>query len=238
VTTLDIIIITTAVAAGAAVQGTLGFGLGLVAAPVAALVDTRLVPGPMLFIGVPLTVLVALRERGELDWKGIRWALVGRVAGTVVGVLAVANLPESQLIVVFASAIIAAVVLSIAGWRLRPEPGTLMSAGLASGFMGTVTSIGGPPMALVYQRETGAKLRSTLAAYFMVGAAFSLFLLAAAGEFGRVELRLGLLLLPGMAAGFLLSRPLARWLDRGYTRFAVLTFAVVSSVTLLVRELL
>lgn len=104
----------------------LGFGLGLVAAPVAAIVDPRLVPGPRLFVAFLLTVLVARRERGALDWHGIRWALVGRVAGTLAGTHAVAALPQSELVVVLACGVLAAVVLSPSGWRLHPTTGTLL----------------------------------------------------------------------------------------------------------------
>jgi uncharacterized membrane protein YfcA len=233
----DVVIVTLAVAVGACVQGSVGFGFGLVAAPVVALVDTRFVPGPLLLSGVILAVLVALRERGALDWLGIRWAIVGRIPGTLLGAWAVVALPERGVVILFASAVLAAVALSLAGWTLRPDPPTLLGAGATSGFMGTVTSIGGPPMALVYQRQSGAELRATLALFFVVGAAFSLLVLSVAGQVGREELRLGLLLVPGMAVGFLLSRAAARYLDRGHTRVAVLGVATASSVALLVQQL-
>jgi uncharacterized membrane protein YfcA len=133
--------------------------------------------------------------------------------------------------------VLAAVALSLAGWTLRPDPPTLLGAGATSGFMGTVTSIGGPPMALVYQRHTGAQLRATLALFFLIGAAFSLLVLSVAGQFGTEELSLGLLLVPGMIAGFLLSRVAAHYLDRGYTRMAVLAFSTAASIALLVQQL-
>jgi uncharacterized membrane protein YfcA len=237
VTPVDVAVVTLAVVVGACVQGSVGFGFGLIAAPVAALVDTRFVPGPLLFSGVVLAVLVALRERGALDWLGIRWAVAGRIPGTLLGAWAVAVLPEQGLVIMFASAVLAAVALSLAGWTLRPEPATLLGAGATSGFMGTVTSIGGPPMALVYQHHTGAQLRATLALFFLIGAAFSLLVLGVAGEFRAEELRLGLLLVPGMIAGFLISRVAAHYLDRGYTRVAVLAFSTAASIALLVQQL-
>lgn len=234
----EVAVVTVVVAAGACIQSAVGFGLGLLAAPLLALVDTDLVPGPLLFVMLPLTVLVARRERGALDFRGIRWALVGRVPGTVAGSLAVASVPEGGLAVLFGSVVLGAVVLSVAGWHVRPTPGALVAAGAASGFMGTATSIGGPPVALVYQRRSGAELRATLAAYFVVGAAFSVAMLAVVGEFGRRDVWLGLLLLPGMLSGYLLSGRAARVLDRGYTRAAVLGFAALSSIVLIGRELI
>jgi len=54
-----------------------------------------------------------------------------------------------------ASSVAIAVIISLItarrGQVIKTTPITLSSAGLASGFMGTVTSIGGPAMALVYK---------------------------------------------------------------------------------------
>jgi uncharacterized protein len=225
-----------AIVCGAAAQGSLGFGLGLIAAPVLALADERFVPGPLLFVGVVLTVMVALRERGSLDVRGVRWAVAGRIPGTILGAIAIAHLPERGLIVLFAVLVIAAVVVSAAGVVVSPTAPTVFSAGAASGFMGTITSIGGPPMALVYQREKGAQLRSTLAVFFLVGASFSLLVLIVIGRFEAADLRLGLSLVPPMVVGFAVSGATRHWFDRGYIRPAILWFAGVTSVVVLVRE--
>ena len=227
-----------AVAAAACVHGALGFGLGTVAAPVLALVDDRFVPGPLLCVGLVLTLLVAARERGSLDVRGVRWAIVGRVPGTLVGAAAVVALPERGLILLFAVLVLGGVALSVAGFHLEPTGPANFGAGAASGFMGTITSVGGPAMALLYQREDGARLRSTLALFFVFGAALSLTMLTVTGSFGHEELRIGLSLLPPTLLGFGLSAASARWLDQGRTRAAILWFAGVTSGVLLLRELI
>ena len=58
--------------------------------------------------------------------------------------------------------------------RLPINRGTLLPAGLLSGFAGTATSIGGPPLALLYQHSDRPGVRTTLAVYFTTGAAISL----------------------------------------------------------------
>lgn len=232
------LVVALAVAVAACVHGALGFGLGTVGAPVLALVDERLVPGPLLCVGVVLTLLVALRERGSLDVGGVRWAIVGRVPGTLVGAVAVAALPQRGLILLFAVLVLAGVALSAAGLRVEPTGPANFGAGAASGFMGTITSVGGPAMALLYQREDGARLRSTLALFFVFGAALSLSTLTVTGAFGGEELGLGLSLLPPTLLGFALSAVSARWLDQGRTRGAILWFAGATSAVLLLREVL
>jgi hypothetical protein len=47
-----------AVTIGSTVQGSVGLGLGLVAAPILALIDPMLIPGPILLCGLVLTLLM------------------------------------------------------------------------------------------------------------------------------------------------------------------------------------
>lgn len=58
------------------------------------------------------------------------------------------------------------------------------------------------------------------------------------GRFGARDLWLGVLLLPGTLAGYAVSAPLARWLDRGYTRAAVLGLFAAAGLALVIRRLL
>ncbi len=51
------------VAVGAAVQGSLGLGYPLIAAPFLILIDPLLVPGPVLINALVLVVLITIRDR-------------------------------------------------------------------------------------------------------------------------------------------------------------------------------
>lgn len=223
--------------AGACLQGSIGFGLGLLGAPVLALVDPRFVPGPLIAVGVVLTLGVLHRERRSLRLGVVRWAMLGRVVGSAGGAAAVAAVSERALGMLFAVLILTAVALSVAGRQVVPEPRTLLGAGILSGFMGTAVSVGGPPLALVYQRERGPELRATMAAFMVFGALVSLAMLVLFGQFGLVQLRLSVLLVPGAVAGFTASRFLARVLDRGWVRPVVLLFSAASAVALLIDSL-
>lgn len=233
-TTIGYVIALGTVAVGALTQGALGFGFGMLAAPVLAIVDDDLVPGAVLVLGVTVAAIIAWQERGALDWRGIRWALVGRVLGTVLGVLALSWLDAEDFAIVLGSFILVAVVLSVAGWHVRPTRSTLVGAGTVSGVMGTLTSIGGPPMALVYQRERAAQIRSTLAGFFLFGASLAIVSLTVSGQFGRGELVDGVRLLPGLLLGVVASRKLGRYLDNGWTRPALLALCTVAAIVLIV----
>jgi uncharacterized membrane protein YfcA len=225
-------------AVGAAVQGSVGFGLALIAAPLLLIIDRNLVPGPMLAASLVLTLLVAWRDRRSMDTGGIGWALMGRVLGTVPAVLALAAVSARSFDLFFAALVMMAVALSLAHPDLRPTRGAIFTAGAVSGFMGTISSIGGPPVALVYQHETGARLRGTLSGYFVIGCLMSIAALAVAGLFGKEDLVLSALLVPGILAGFAVSRWTRHWADRGATRPLVLILSFASATFVLVRALL
>lgn len=232
----ELVLVLAAVLVGSCIQGSLGFGLGLVAAPVLVMVDTALVPGVVLGMGVPLTYLVAWRERRALDVRRVSWAMAGRIPGTVVGSVAVLVLTERWLAGMFAVALLLAVGASIAGLGVEPTRRAMFTAGLGSGFMGTATSVGGPPMALLLQREGGPELRASLAAFMAFGATISLVALVVVGEFDRRAVIVTLVLVPAVLVGFAVSRWTNPILDRGYTRPAVLLFATLSAISILLRD--
>ncbi len=227
-----------AVAAGAVVQGAVGFGIALVAAPLLALLDPALVPVPLLMLTSVHAVLAMRRDGQGADWRGVGWAMLGRLPGTAIGVLAVITLPQWALSLVIGLFVLAFVALSLLTWRPRQTPGSLVVAGVVSGVGGTAASIGGPPLALLYQHSTGAQVRGTMAAYFVLGSIISIGALAAAGQVTREALVAAAMLAPFLVAGFVLSGPARAVLDAGRTRAAVLVVAGTSAVLLIGRSAL
>src|SRR4051812_20106667 len=165
------------VAVTSAVQGAVGFGMNLLAVPVLVVLDPLLVPGPAVAAGLVLSVLVAVRERTPMD-RRLGWALVGLLPGTLLALALLAAVPSDDLAVPLGVLVLVAVGLSAVRLELSPTPTPLGVAGLASGFLATAGSIGGPPLALVYARSPGARLRSNLSTFFVVTAAVALVALA------------------------------------------------------------
>ncbi|HUR48812.1 MAG TPA: sulfite exporter TauE/SafE family protein [Acidimicrobiales bacterium] len=224
-------------AAAAGLQGGLGFGMNLLAAPLVALIEPKLVPGPLLVAAVLLTVLIARRNRAHVDWTGLRWVMAGRLPGTLLGALVVASISARGVSIAVGLAVLLAAALSVSRLALSPKPLTLLGAGLVSGFSGTVSSIGGPPLAVVYAGQRGAVIRGTLSVIFVIGGLISAMALALVGRLGTQELGLALLLQPPVILGFLASRRLAAHLDAGRTKAAVLSVSVLGAIAVIVSEL-
>ncbi len=235
---LEIALVGLIVLVGSTLQGSVGFGMGLLASPLLILIDPRFVPAPILLSTLVLVSLLTLRERHAIDLHGIGWAMVGRVGGTAAAGVVLVALPGDRLVLLFGILVLAGVGMSVSRVRLAPVRPVLVGAGLISGVLGTIASIGGPPMALVYQNEPGARIRSTMSGFFMAGTILSLAALRGVGRFGLYEVGLAMLMLPALLAGYVLSGWTAGVVDRGHTRRAVLAVSGASGVAIVIRQLL
>ena len=223
------------VAGGTIVQGSLGFGVALVGAPLLYLVDPVFVPAPMIVVGFVVAALVAMRERAGIDAREVRRAVPGLALGIALAAVVLRVLPADALGLLFGVLVLLAVTLSLGVSPPAPGRRLLFVAGGLSGFMGTATSIGGPPLILALQAYSGTRLRGTASACFTTSAALSLAALAWAGHMGPREAVLGLLLLPPVALGFAVSHWTARALDRQWLRTAVLGVCALAGVMAIVR---
>jgi len=226
------------VAVGAAVQGAVGFGLVLVAAPIVTPIDPRFVPGPMLVAALALCLVMAVQDRAGLDVGAVGWAVVGRVPGSVLGAWLLTKLDAEALEVVVAIAVLAGVLMTASRVRILITRASLLAAGFVAGVMGTTTAIGGPPIAIVYQHEAGPTLRGTMSGFFVAGALMSMGTLMVVGRFGWLDVRLGLELVPATVVGYSIGRPIVRVLDRGHTRTAVLVVSAAAAAVLLLRRVI
>ena len=223
---------------GATVQGLVGLGLGLVAAPVVTILDPSLMPELMLVLAALLPLLTLIGSHDEIDWGGLAWVLSARVPGTAVGVLVLALFTERHLGVAVALMVLLGVALTIRAVEVPVRPATLVVAGLVSGAAGTATSIGGPPVALLYQHRSPDQIRSTLAVLFTVGAGMSLAGIWLGGNFEVRLLLLALLLTPCLAVGAWAGGRLQGVFPDHRIRYAVLGVCAASAIALLVRSLL
>jgi uncharacterized membrane protein YfcA len=222
---------------GAAVQGLVGLGLGLVAAPVTVLLEPSLMPDLLLWLALLLPVVTLVREHHEIDWPVLGWSMSARIPGTVVGVWLLSVFSERALGVAVGLMVLVSVALTAHAVVVPVNRTSLVAAGLASGVTGTATSIGGPPMALLIQHRPAHQIRSTLGVYFLLGAGLSLAGLGVAGELERSTFVLAMLMVPCLLVGFWISRVLNRRMPRDRVRGAVLVVCGASAVVLLVRSL-
>lgn len=222
---------------GSAIQGSVGFGLSLFAAPLLVLIDPVLVPGPAIVGSSVLNLLVMRREVAPGAWTELRRPIIAQVPGALAGAALVALVATDNITIFFSLMILLAVGLSISGLHPPRSPRNLTIAGAASGFMGTAVGIGGPPLALLYQRADGPTIRGRLSRYFACASVVSLVMLAIFGQFTIDDLRTGLILIPAAILGYLASSLLLGRVNAAVVRVAVLALSAASAVVALVRSL-
>ena len=221
------------VAAGL-VQGTIGFGLSVVSVPVLSLLDRDLAPVPQLLITLALALAIVWREWRHLDLSGVGWVLVGRLPGAALGVVLLKTFADTALEALVAALVLIGVAIVGSGVVIRLTPFTKITAGVASGTMGLVASIGGPPLALLYRDVKGGTMRSSLNAIFAIGIMFSIAVRGAIGEISNTDIKIALVLLPAALAGLWLSRFFTDRIEGAALKKAVLLVSALAAAGLLV----
>jgi uncharacterized protein len=226
------------VIAGAILQGSIGFGLGPFAVPLLLLINPIFIPGPILLIALVLTILMYKREKHAVNKNEIKWAVLGRTIGTIAGAIVLTIISKSHLSLLFAIIILLSLIMFASGIKLKLSNLNLIIVGTMSGFMGTTTSIGGPPMGLLYQNEKGPRIRGTLSGIFMIGTILALVSLIIINKFWITEFIISLILLPGIFIGYYFSRYSTKILDKGYIRPSILIISAITFTILTLRYIL
>lgn len=227
-----------AVALGAAVQSAVGFGLAVVAAPFIVLVEPALMPASLLVGGFFLPLWELVRGERDIDVRLLASAYGMRLLLTPAGALLVAWAGAREIALIVGVMILVVVAVSLTPLSVRASVPNALLAGAVTGVSGTAAAIGGPFFAMVLQHERQERIRSTLAAFFVLGSATSLAALSLAGEVDRTQLYAGVLWLPFIAMGVWLGRPLREAISPLRMRRAVLAFCTVASLVVIARALL
>jgi uncharacterized membrane protein YfcA len=219
----------------ACLQGIGGIGFAMLCAPVGGLFFPEMAPASLLVLGGLVSLACALREPAHIDWAMARWGILGRCAGGAVAVAIFAVAPTRYLSAIYGFLLLAAVLLAMNGWKIEPTRRNTALAGVISGVMGTITSAGAPPFAILTQRLEPPQIRATVGCILAAGAAVSLMLLGAAGRFGLPQFALSIALAPWMLAGFFLSGRVGRRIPARRIRQFLLALAGMGGLGILVK---
>ena len=224
--------------AAATLQSTIGFGFAILSVPVLSLIDPRMAPVPQLLLIVPLTAGMLIREWHSLDLGGVGWVIFGRVLGAGLGVALL--MVADQLILDLS---IAAIVLSAVGALtfVKTIPRNRVTetiAGTISGTGALVSSIGGPPLALLYRDAGGSTLRSSLAAIFAIGLVITISARVSGGLITLDDVIIALCLVPSVGLGLFFSKFLIGRVEGAPLRLGIIIVASLAAVGLTVRALL
>jgi uncharacterized membrane protein YfcA len=227
------IIVTLLTIIGSILQASVGFGFGLIVVPFLLAIDTNFVPVPIIFSSLFLMSHVAYKNRFSLSGHSIHYIIIGLLAGAPIGAVILTIIDSKKLIYFVSTVVILGLVASLLNFRVKITPATQFAAATTASILGTSIGIGGVPFALLYQNETGERIRAVLSTAFFVGSIFSLIALSFTSNISSASLLLGCYLIPGIFVGSFIGQKCAVFIDKGYSRIAVILLSSGSVVYLL-----
>nr|WP_105902804.1 sulfite exporter TauE/SafE family protein [Vibrio gangliei] len=222
---------------GSFVQSAIGFGLAVVAAPLLFLVSPDYVPAPIVMVALFNSLFNAYKYRNNIALGGLKMAIYGRVPGSIFGGVLLLYVSSSALSLWLGVMVLLAVLISLLPIRFEPTPNRMAVAGFFSGFMGTSSSIGGPPMALILQHQDAASLRGNLAAFFVFSSMISLIVQYFIGYLHWDLLLKTLPLLPMGWLGYVAAQVIVKYVSKEWIRILTLIICLISAATAIVRGL-
>ncbi|MDJ0740986.1 MAG: sulfite exporter TauE/SafE family protein [Gammaproteobacteria bacterium] len=223
------------------VRGIAGFGSGLIAIPLLALVLPLTVAVPLVvFLDYVASATHGLKDRAQICWREI----LPLLPFTAVGVLLGLYLFRSVDAVLLAHAL-GVFVLLYASYSLffKDSLGIVSRrwsavAGLLGGLIGTLFGTGGP-FYVLYLKHRGldkTQFRATFATIFLLDGAGRLTGYLSGGFFDRDWITLAALSLPLMAVGLYLGGHVHTTISQRAFHVAVSSLLVISGVSLLLRH--
>jgi uncharacterized membrane protein YfcA len=221
----------------ASVQGVLGFGFAVIASPIVVQINPSLVPQLLALLGFPLALRVFLREKSTVDWKPMKFLIIGRIIGGPIGLYFLTTLDPKPLSISVGLIVLSAGLGSFFGWNVKRNPTNSFTAGALSGIFGMIAAIGGPPVAILYRGTKGDEFRPSLNAVFTLGIVITLSLLFFTGNLNMEHIILFLYLITPVLLGIRFSTSMFSLVSDKLIADAVTYFSIISGVIVVYRSI-
>lgn len=236
-TILEAIGVIALTAVGSAVQGSVGIGLSLVAAPGLIAIDADFAPGPLMAGGVAVSFRHFITERRHALASDLRALITGLPFGLAAGIAFIIVADARLLSIVIGVTIVVFAVVLLGGAHIKRTQWSLRIVGAATAFTSSTAALPGPPLALTFSDVEGPRLRGTLGTCVCALGTLLFIALTLAGKYGVDELKLTAIMIPGVSLGLGLSKWARPYLDRSWLRPAILLLSAAGGLTLILRNI-
>jgi uncharacterized protein len=213
------------------VNGALGYGFSSLTVPLALVFYTNRILNPAIVVievFVNFYVLFINLSGVPAVWKRVFPILIGMLPGIAVGALALASLQPGWIKFVTYTVILPLILLQAAGWRRPIQSRWLMGLpfGTALGILYSVTTISGPPLAILFNNQGLVKdeFRAGLALVRVAESSVTAIVYYQLGLFIAESGGLLLVFIPSVVVGIPLGAYLIRRLDAETFRRICMSF--------------
>jgi uncharacterized protein len=213
------------------VNGALGYGFSSLTVPLALVFYTNRVLNPavvLIEVVLNLYVLFINLDGVPAVWKRVFPILIGQLPGIAVGAVALASVQPEWIKFGTYTAILPLILVQAAGWR-RPVRSTWLIGlpfGTALGILYSVTTISGPPLAILFNNQglVKSEFRAGLALVRVAESSVTAIVYYQLGLFIAESASILLVFIPTVAIGVPLGAYLIRHLDAETFRRICMSF--------------
>jgi hypothetical protein len=217
---MDQVVLVTITFIASTVNGALGYGFSSITVPVALLFYTNRVLNPALvLVELVINSYVLFMNRGSIPniWRQVMPILIGLVIGVAIGSYILSFVHPAWVKFVTYFFLLPLILLQAAGIRrpIKAEKTIAVPFGIGIGTLYSVTTISGPPLALLFNNQGYAKqdFRAALgvirvAESVVTGIAYSFI-----GLYSAASLAIIPYIVPSVIIGIPLGTFLIRWMD-------------------------
>ena len=204
----------------AAVNGALGYGFSSITVPVALLFYTNRVLNPALVLvelAINAYVLFINRKSIPFIWRRVVPILIGLVVGVAIGSYVLFLVQPAWVKFVTYFLLLPLILLQAAGIRkpIQAENVIAVPFGIGIGSLYSMTTISGPPLALLFNNQGYAKqdFRAALSVIRLAEASLTAIAYGLIGLYGSGAMEIIPLIVPSVLFGIPLGTIMIRWMD-------------------------
>lgn len=214
-----------------------GVSIGMIIVPFLAMISYTLVPTPVIFASLALTVMMSYQGREYIDFKNIPSISIAMLFGILLAAYMMIRIEFEYLGIVFGILILFSVLISIKVKTFTLNPALNYSAGFMAGFMRAMAAVGGQIIALLFQNHSLQSIKATLAALYTIFNITMLIIFYFTGQLSHEHLISGLYMIPGFLIGVFIAPMFTQYFNPKHTKPVVLGMAIVGALILIVQGL-
>ena len=214
-----------------------GVSVGMIIVPFLAMISYTLVPVPIVFASLSLTIMMAYKGRAHIDMHNALSVSIGMLIGIFIAVYLLSKIHFEYLGLVFGVFILISVFISLNIKAFKLTKKMNYAGGIVAGVMGTMAAVGGQILALLFQNHPLESIKSTLAVLYTLFSITMLFIFYLFGNFSYEQMLSGFYLMPGFIIGFFSAPLFSRFFNPSYAKTTVLAMATLGSLMLIYQSL-